>query len=88
MGDSPHRFLSGGVVSNPYKFNVREEHDLGMDNKRVMVKLRDEGIVFCRGVGSDHANPLMACVLFHADGRVRDRNGFKGMMGRWDDIVQ
>ncbi|EEY62131.1 uncharacterized protein PITG_21165 [Phytophthora infestans T30-4] len=31
-------------------FNIRENHDFGYDDMRVMIELPDEGIVFCRGV--------------------------------------
>ncbi|KAG6610585.1 uncharacterized protein IUM83_06704 [Phytophthora cinnamomi] len=88
VGDSPHRFLSGGNAGNPYKFNIREEDDLGYDNKRVMIKLPDEGVVFCRGVGGNPKNPEMACVLFDSKGNVRDRHGYQGNLGRWNDIFQ
>lgn len=53
-----------------------------------MIKLPDEGIVYCRGVGDDYRNPEMACVLFDSSGKVRDRYGYLGKLGRWNDIVQ
>ncbi|RLN88793.1 hypothetical protein BBJ28_00023295 [Nothophytophthora sp. Chile5] len=88
VGDGPDRFLSGGVEGNNYKFNVRKEHDFGHDDKRIMIKLPNEGVVFCRGVGMNWDNPLMACVLFDQDGRVQDNYHYKGRLGRWNDIVQ
>ncbi|KAG6957512.1 hypothetical protein JG687_00009936 [Phytophthora cactorum] len=88
VGDHPSRFLSGGDASNSYKFNNREEQDFGYDNMRVMIELPDEGIVYCRGVGDNHTNPEMACVLFDSEGNVRDRYAYLGKLGRWNDIVQ
>ncbi|KAG2765647.1 hypothetical protein Pcac1_g22927 [Phytophthora cactorum] len=87
VGDHPSRFLSGGDASNSYKFNNREEQDFGYDNMRVMIELPDEGIVYCRGVGDNHTNPEMACVLFDSEGNVRDRYAYLGKLGRWNDIV-
>ncbi|GMF44798.1 unnamed protein product [Phytophthora fragariaefolia] len=88
FGDHPCTFLSGGNAGDPFKFNIREKHDFGYDNRRVMIKLPDDGIVFCRGVGGDCKNPKMACVLFDAEGNVRDQYGYKGKLGRWNDIFQ
>ncbi|KAG6961509.1 hypothetical protein JG688_00009046 [Phytophthora aleatoria] len=88
VGDHPSRFLSGGDASNSYKFNIREAQDFGYDNMRVMIELPDEGIVYCRGVGDNHTNPEMACVLFDSEGNVRDRYAYLGKLGRWNDIVQ
>ncbi|KAI9989048.1 hypothetical protein PInf_022774 [Phytophthora infestans] len=88
VGDRPDRFLSGGDASKAKRFNIRENHDFGYDDMRVMIELPDEGIVFCRGVGDNPNNPEMACVLFDSAGNVRDRYGYLGKLGRWSDIVQ
>lgn len=87
VGDPPHVFLSGGDASDPKKFNIRKKHDLGHENNCTMIKLPREGIVFCRGIGSDPINPTMACVLFDADGNIRDEYGYMGLIDRWNDIV-
>ncbi|GLD94392.1 hypothetical protein PINS_up003003 [Pythium insidiosum] len=89
VGDHPNRFLSGGVQGNDYKFRVNESEDFGVSGKCATVKLPDVGIVFCRGVGDDDdADPEMACVLFNEDGSVRDRYAYRGLLGRWLDIIQ
>ncbi|ETP49664.1 hypothetical protein, variant [Phytophthora nicotianae P10297] len=88
VGDHPNCFLSGGNASNSTKFDIREEHDFGYDNTRVMIELPDEGVVYCRGVGDNHTNPEMACVLFDHEGNARERYAYLGKLGRWSDIVQ
>ncbi|ETM51576.1 hypothetical protein L914_04620 [Phytophthora nicotianae] len=88
VGDHPNCFLSGGNASNSTKFDIREEHDFGYDNTRVMIELPDEGVVYCRGVGDNHTNPEMACVLFDHRGNARERYAYLGKLGRWSDIVQ
>lgn len=88
VGDHPNQFLSGGVDGNDYKFNIREVHGFGFDNRRIMIKLPVEGFVFCRGVGGDVRNPEMSCVLFHADGTVQNTDGYKNLLGRWNDMAQ
>ncbi|KAE9127508.1 hypothetical protein PF007_g5579 [Phytophthora fragariae] len=88
VGDPPNVFLSGGNAGSPYKLNIQEEDEFGLDNRRVMIKLPDEGVVYCRGVGNSRKNPEMACVLFDSEGNVHDRYGYRGKLGRWNDIFQ
>ncbi|KAE9129175.1 hypothetical protein PF010_g4246 [Phytophthora fragariae] len=89
VGDSPNTFLSGGVDGNDYKFNIRQEHGFGFDNRRIMIKLPVHGVVFCRGVGDDASNPTMACVLFNpVDGKLWNTEAHMYQLGRWNDIVQ
>ncbi|KAL7694190.1 hypothetical protein Plhal304r1_c002g0007061 [Plasmopara halstedii] len=88
VGDDPNVYLSMSDASQRYKYNIREEHDWGYDNTRVMIELPDEGIVFCRGVGDDVENPKMACVLFDKNAKIRERYAYRGKLGRWNDIVQ
>jgi hypothetical protein len=88
VGDYPNPFLSGGDAGDSFKFSVRDEPDFGFDSKCLMIKLPDEGFVFCRGVGDNKKNPKMACVLFDSNGQVRDRYGYLGKLGRWSDIFQ
>lgn len=88
VGHFPHLYLSGGTAGNPRKFNIREEDDFGFDNRRVMIKLPHEGIVYCRGVGDSRKNPEMACVMFDSEDNIRERYGYRGKLGRWSDIFQ
>jgi hypothetical protein len=51
--------LAGGIHGHHVKFRVTDAEDFGLPGKCMMLKLPDDGMVFCRGIaGDDHRNPM------------------------------
>jgi hypothetical protein len=67
VGDPPHGCLAGGIHGQHVMFRVTDAETL--PGKWMMLKLPDDGMVFCRGIaGDDHRNPWTACVVIKPDG--------------------
>lgn len=79
--------VSGGTTSSVFERNVRPDSNLGHAHKRILVDIPGYGVSYCRGVGEDIENPIMACVFFDASGGIADKFGLHKYIGRWNDIV-
>lgn len=87
VGDNSAQWISGGALGKPLERNVRVEYDLGYANTRVLVDIPGYGVAYCRGIGDDHHDPSMACVLF-SECDIEQKSAFQGYIGRWSDIIQ
>lgn len=86
VGNGKDARLSGGTKNVPFERNNYKVSE-GHAHKRILVELPGFGVTYCRGVGNDTKNPIMACVLLNADGEIVDEYGLHNFIGRWNDIV-
>ncbi|TYZ69219.1 hypothetical protein PybrP1_011295 [[Pythium] brassicae (nom. inval.)] len=88
VGFEDNARVSGGTMNSPFETNITPKSDLGHARKRILVEIPGFGVTYCRGVGEDTENPIMACVLLNADSGIVDEYGFHKFIGRWNDIVK